>query len=86
MSPVGSRPPSPVLSDSELEVVQKPVGTSKPDEQRWEWGQLPTTLPNTPPVTEKASDQKAVSSIDKPKIDNAAKNQKAGMSKESFNF
>jgi len=39
-SPVGSRPPSPVLSDSELEVPQR--NSVKPEEQRWEWGQLPT--------------------------------------------
>jgi len=45
-SPVGSRPSSPILSDSELEVGQRsaapgPVGV-KQEEQRWEWGQLPT--------------------------------------------
>lgn len=46
-SPVGSRPPSPVLSDSELEVGQRvTVGPApvKQEEQSWEWGQLPTKL------------------------------------------
>ncbi len=46
-TPVGSRPPSPVLSDSELEVGQRvTVGPAavKQEEQSWEWGQLPTTM------------------------------------------
>ena len=46
-SPVGSRPSSPVLSDSELEVGQRvTVGPApvKQEEQSWEWGQLPTKL------------------------------------------
>jgi len=45
-SPVGSRPPSPVLSDSELEVAQRvtvTAGANKQEEQSWEWGKLPTT-------------------------------------------
>jgi hypothetical protein len=45
-SPVGSRPPSPVLSDSELEVqprVNLGPAAGKQEEQSWEWGKLPTT-------------------------------------------
>lgn len=47
-SPVGSRPSTPVLSDSELEVAQRVIGVApavvvKQEEQSWEWGQLPST-------------------------------------------
>ena len=57
-SPVGSRPPSPVLSDSELEVAQRvnvSSSSNKMEEQSWEWGKLPTTssLKEVKEVTEK---------------------------------
>jgi hypothetical protein len=59
------------------------MGNLKPDEQRWEWGQLPTTLATTQGVNEKASDQKVVS-IDKPNIDNNNKDKKAGKTGSLF--
>lgn len=47
-SPMGSRPATPVLSDSELEVGQRTAtagsaNVKRDEQQSWEWGQLPTS-------------------------------------------
>ena len=44
-SPRGSRPPSPVLSDTEYETKRQQQDTSgeQPKEQSWEWGKLPNS-------------------------------------------
>ncbi len=45
MSPIGSRPATPILSDTEYETNRSAPGTAEASDgqQSWEWGQLPTT-------------------------------------------
>ena len=49
-SPMGSRPGSPVLSDTEFESQRRAEEQQQLDEneQSWEWGKLPTNSPSTP--------------------------------------
>lgn len=79
-SPIGSRPPSPVLSDSELEVPQRmnaSAAASVKEEQRWEWGQLPTT---TTPAEQKQQERQNESNTQ-----GSSSNQKSDKSGEKNN-
>ncbi len=50
MSPIGSRPATPILSDSEYETKQhgtQSVSDEDGTQQSWEWGQMPTSTVQT---------------------------------------
>ena len=60
-SPMGSRPPSPILSDSEYETRGHRGSITKKEtaaEQSWEWGQLPTST-TTPQHSKEAKTEKS---------------------------
>ena len=44
-SPMGSRPSTPVMSDTEFETQSRSNDAGEATEQSWEWGQLPNTTP-----------------------------------------
>jgi hypothetical protein len=85
-SPVGSRPSSPVLSDSELEVGQRlnagvaAAASKKQEEQSWEWGQLPSTSSAGPKDAAETA-QLASGSASAAAIKSAESGQKSGQDK-----